>query len=104
MEAVSLTQQQNQLLIDRISRLDATIGDLADSCRGSAGTDPGGRSRDPAAAGKSDESFSKLFRKPVTEGDALKALTKYTGNHSGYHLGENDYRCDVVQIYFFELI
>ena len=91
MAAVSLTQQQYQQCIDRISGLEAMMAtpqthaeNLQEQIRvaemvieqlRAAGTNP----TNPPPPSR------VASQKQVTEGGALKALTKYTGNNSEYH-------------------
>ena len=91
MAAVSLTQQQYQQFVDRISGLEARMATLQTHAENqqeqirvaemviqqlrAAGT----TSTNPPPP------FRAAFQKQVTEGGAFKALTKYTGNHSEYH-------------------
>ena len=87
MAAVSLTQQQYQY-IDRISGLEARMATLQ--------TDAEAQQEQIRKAGlviqqlRANRTNPPLplhaaFQKPVTEGGAFKALTRYTGNHSEYH-------------------
>ena len=80
MAAVSLTQQQYQQFIDKITGLEARMATLqthaeAEIVIRQLRANPTNPSPPLRAA----------FQKPVTEGGAFKALTKYTGNHSEYH-------------------
>ena len=100
MAAVILTQQQYQHFIDRISGLEARMATLqthaeaqqeqilvAEIVIQQLRTNPTNPPSPLCAA----------FQKPVTEGGAFEALTKYTGNHSEYHdwsLGASATRAD----------
>ena len=91
MAAVSLTQQQYQQFIDRIFGLEARMSTLQTRAEAqqaqirvaemviqqfqAAVTNP----TNPRPT------FRAAFQKQVTERGAVKALTKYTGNHSEYH-------------------
>ena len=91
MSGVSLTQQQYQQFIDRMSGLEARIAILQNHSEvqkeqiraaevvvqqlRAAGAHPTNPSPPSRAASQ----------KHVTEGGAFMALTKYTGNHSEYH-------------------
>ena len=88
MAAVSLTQQQCRLLIDRISGLEARMATLqthaeaqqeqirvAEIVIQQLRTNP----TNPSPP------FRAAFQKQVTEGGDFKALTKCTGNHPDYH-------------------
>ena len=91
MAAVSLTQHQYQQFIDRISGLEARmatsqthadaqqeqirVAEIVIQQLRAAGENP----RNPPPP------FRAAFHKQVTEGGALKTLTKYTGNQSEYH-------------------
>ena len=91
MAAVSLTQQQYQQFIDRISGLEAWMATLQTHAEAQqehirvaemviqqlreAGLNP----TNPPPP------FRAAFQKRVTEGGAFRALTKYTGNHSECH-------------------
>ena len=91
MTIVSLTQQQYQQFIDRISGLEARMATLQTHTEAqqeqirvaemviqqlrAAGANPTNPSPPSRAASQ----------KQVTEGGAFKALTKYTGNPSEYH-------------------
>ena len=91
MSGVSLTQQQYQQFIDRISGLEARIATLQNHAEvqqeqiraaevviqqlRATGANPTNPSTPSRAASQ----------KPVTEGGAFKALTMYTGNHSEHH-------------------
>ena len=91
MSGVSLTQQQYQQFIGKISGLEAMIATLQNHAEvrqehiraaevvvqqlRAAGANPTNPSPPSRAASQ----------KQVTEGGAFKSLTKYTGNHSEYH-------------------
>ena len=91
MSAVSLTQEQYQQFIDRVSGLEARMATLRTHAEAqqeqirvaemviqllrAAGTNP----TNPPPP------FRAACQIQVTEGGAFKALTKYTGNHSEYH-------------------
>ena len=91
MATVSLTPQQYQQLIDRISGLEIRITTLQthaesqqEEIRVSEMVNQQLRTAGTTQTTSPSQSGAASL-KPVTEGGAFKALTKYSGNHSEYH-------------------
>ena len=91
MATVSLTPQQYQQLIDRISRLEIRIATLQthaesqqEETRVSEMVNQQLRAAGTTQTTSPPQSGAASL-KPVTEGGAFKALTKCSGNHSEYH-------------------
>ena len=86
MAAVSLTQQQHQQFVDRISRLEARMATLqthADAQQEQIRMAEVVIQQLRANPANPSPPLRAAFQKPVAEGGASKALT--TGNHSEYH-------------------
>ena len=91
MAPVSLTQQQYQQFIERISGLEARMATLQTHAEAQQEQSRVAEIviQQLRAAGENPTNppppFCAAFQKQVTEGGALKALTKFTDNHSEYH-------------------